>query len=283
MAARVWAALRTRLGRKRIVLPAAMLLVVGFFATPAAAQSIADGTPVVVRGPEPTLLYSSARGEGRAIESFGDLSTARDIAVLVPGVSWTGPLLRDEREATRRHPAVQARSLLAQMRKANPSTPAAVVVWLNYDPPTGLDADAARSQRALAGAPLLTAFVNSLSSKARVTLVCHSYGSVVCAHSAPDVRAAAIVAIGSPGMDVDTAAQLHTRASVWAALVADDPIGLVPHTMVDGYGHGANPVDPSFGAHLLPDEGAHGHNGYLTDGSQSLTSIAAIAVGRPLP
>jgi hypothetical protein len=165
------------------------------------------------------------------------------------------------------------------MRALDPNTPAAVVVWLDYDPPPGLDADAAQSPRAVAGAPRLAAFVNSLDHRDRVTLVCHSYGSVVCGHAASQVRAQSIVAIGSPGMDVETAAQLHTKAAVWAALASDDPVALVPYTMVDGYGHGQNPASPDFGAHVLPDAGAHGHNGYLTSGSQSLVSIARLAVG----
>jgi hypothetical protein len=280
MAARLRAYRRARSGRlKRLALPMFVLLLLGALATPAAAQSIADGTPVALQGPRAVVLMSSPRGQGRVIESFGDLATARDIAILVPGASWTGPLLRDERQATRRHPAVQARALLAEMHKQNPSAPAAVVVWLDYDPPPGVDADAARSLRAAEGAPRLVSFVNSLNRRARVTLVCHSYGSVVCGHAAAQLRVASIIAIGSPGMDVARAADLHATAAIWTALAPDDPIGLVPHTMVEGYGHGANPVSPEFGARDLPIEGAHGHNGYLTPGSQSLVSIARLTLG----
>ena len=66
--------------------------------------------------------------------------------------SESGILVSDERGAGRRHPAVQARSLLAEMQRQSPHTPVAVVVWLDYDAPAGLDADAARSERAVAGA-----------------------------------------------------------------------------------------------------------------------------------
>jgi hypothetical protein len=281
-AARIGATLRAWSGLRRLTLPLSALLAVGVLVAPSAAQSIADGFPVSAHGPSATVIMSSPQGEGRLIESFGDLAKARHVAVLVPGVSWTGPLVRDERDATRRHPAVQARALLAEMQRLDPSTPAAVVVWLNYDPPTGLDADAAQSARAIDGAPRLTAFVNSLDHRDRVTLVCHSYGSVVCGHAASQVRVASIIAIGSPGMDVERAADLRSRAPIWAALAPDDPIALVPYTMVDGFGHGANPASPEFGALALPHDGAHGHNGYLAAGSQSLTSIASIAVGVPV-
>lgn len=255
-----------------------MTLVAG--AAPAVGQSISDGTPVTVAGPRATVLSRGPQGGGRLVEAFGDVRRARNIAVIVPGVGWTGPLLRDEREAGRRHPAVQARSLLAEMERLDPGTPAAVVVWLDYDPPAGLDADAARSDRAVDGAPRLAAFVDSLPRSSRVSVVCHSYGSVVCGHAAPRLHVSSLVVVGSPGMDVWSRAALHTRATVWAGIAPDDPIGVVPHTRVDGLGHAADPTAPDFGASALPVDGAHGHNGYLVEGTGSLRAIAAITIGR---
>jgi hypothetical protein len=247
-------------------------------AAPAVGQSISDGTPVAVTGPRATVLRADP-AHGRLVEAFGDVRRARHIAVIVPGVGWTGPLLSDERDAGRRHPAVQARTLLAEMQRSDPGTPAAVVVWLDYDPPSGLDADAARSERALDGAPRLVSFVDHLSRSAEVSLVCHSYGSVVCGHAAPDLRVSNLVVVGSPGMDVWTRSALHTSATVWAGVAADDPIGLVPHTRVEGFGHAADPTSPSFGARPLPVAGAHGHNGYLAAGTDSVRAIAQIATG----
>lgn len=255
-----------------------MTLVAG--AAPAVGQSISDGTPVTVTGPAATVLSRDLHGQGRLVEAFGDVRRARNIAVIVPGVGWTGPLLRDEQGAGRRHPAVQARSLLAEMQRLAPGTPAAVVVWLDYDPPAGLDADAARSDRAVDGAPRLAAFVDSLPRSSRVSVVCHSYGSVVCGHAAPRLRVSSLVVVGSPGMDVWSRAALHTRATVWAGIASDDPIGVVPHTRVDGLGHAADPTAPGFGARPLPVDGAHGHNGYLVQGTGSLRAIAAIATGQ---
>jgi hypothetical protein len=226
------------------------------------------------------VLSVSHQGQGRVVEAFGDVRHARRIAVIVPGVGWSGILVSDERGAGRRHPAVQARSLLAEMQRQSPRTPVAVVVWLDYDAPAGIDADAARSERAVAGAARLVTFVNSLPRTARVSMVCHSYGSVVCGHAASRVDAASLVAVGSPGMDVWRRSQLHTSAEVWAGLAADDPIGVVPHTRVNGFGHAADPTDPAFGAKALPVGGAEGHNGYLVVGTESLHAIAQIALGR---
>lgn len=265
--------------RDRLGLAAATIAAIVIGAAPAVGQSISDGAPVEVPGPAATVLSRSHHGQGRVVEAFGDVGRARHIAVIVPGVGWSGPLLSDERGAGRRHPAVQARSLLAEMQRRSPGTAAAVVVWLDYDPPSGLDADAARSERAVAGAPRLAAFVDSLPSAATVSVVCHSYGSVVCGHAAPQLDVASMVVIGSPGMDVTTRADLHTRATVWAGIAPEDPIGVVPHTRVNGFGHAADPTDPAFGARTLPTGGARGHNGYLVARTQSLRAIAQIAVG----
>lgn len=265
--------------RDRLVLGAATIVAVLVGAAPAVGQSLSDGTPVNVIGPPATVLSADAHGQGRLVEAFGDVRRARNIAVIVPGVGWTAPLLSDERGAGRRHPAVQARSLLAAMERQAPGTPAAVVVWLDYDPPAGLNADAARSERAVDGAPRLAAFVDSLSRSATVSVVCHSYGSVVCAHAAPRLHVSSLVVVGSPGMDVWTRAALHTTATVWAGLAPDDPIGVVPHTRVEGFGHAADPTAPAFGARALPVDGAHGHNGYLVAGTGSLRAIAQIVTG----
>ncbi|NUQ33187.1 MAG: hypothetical protein HOP99_10320, partial [Dermatophilaceae bacterium] len=89
-----------------------------------------------------------------------------------------------------------------------------------------------------------------------------------------------LVAVGSPGMDVWSRAALGTKADVWAGIAPDDPIGLVPHTRVEGFGHAADPTSPGFGANALPVGGAHGHNGYLVAGTESLRAIALLATGR---
>jgi hypothetical protein len=265
--------------RDRLALGVATVAAVVVGAAPAVGQSISDGTPVEVAGPVATVLSASHDGQGRVVEAFGDVGRARNVAVIVPGVGWTGPLLSDEREAGRRHPAVQARSLLAEMQRQAPGTPAAVVVWLDYDPPAGLGAGAARSERAVAGAPRLAAFVDTLPRSATVSLVCHSYGSVVCGRAAPRMDVSALVAIGSPGMDVQSRAGLRTSAEVWAGTAPEDPIGVVPHTRVNGFGHAADPTHPAFGARALPVRDARGHNGYLVAGTDSLRAIAQIAVG----
>lgn len=268
--------------KKRYPLLLSAVLLGGVWVSPAAAQEIADNA-VVRTAPGAVaahVLEVSSQGSGRIVEVFGDLTRARHVAVLVPGVSWTGPLIADESQATRRHPAVQARALLARMQEDDPAHGSAVVVWLDYDPPQDLGVAAARSDRAVAGAPRLARFVATLPPTADVTVVCHSYGSVVCGHAASHLHVGDIVAVGSPGMDVQRRADLGTTARVWAGRADGDPIGLVPYARYGDLGHGADPTSRAFGALALPVAGAHGHNDYLEPGTASLAAIARIAIGQ---
>jgi len=166
---------------------------------------------------------------------------------------------------------VAADKLLEQLIVTDGSEP-------DLDP--AFDLDAAESTRAIDGAPRLVRYVNGLPPGADVTVVCHSYGAVVCGHAAPRLRARALIALGAPGMDVNSASQLHTRARVWAGTAPDDPIELVPHAHIGDLGHSADPTSPAFGATALPTGNAHGHNGYFTPGTLSLRNIAHIALGR---
>ena len=240
--------------------------------------------PTVPAGPARRFLSFDPRGHGRAVEALGDLATAERIAVLIPGV---GTRLRDFDRGlggvARRAPAVQARTLYARLRAADPRTRIAVVAWLGYDPPEGLSLEAARDLRARAGAAELIAFVNSLPPRAAVTLIGHSYGALVAGLAAPHLpRVADVVALGAPGMGAATATALG-GARVWSALAADDWIRRVPQLRLGHLGHGRRPSSAAFGALPLPVEGAAGHDGYLCPGSATLDAVTAIVLSRPVP
>ena len=104
------------------------------------------------------------------------------------------------------------------------------------------------------GARSLRAFLAEVHAvnPAPVTLLCHSYGSVVCGKAARSVRVSDIAVFGSPGMGVDSVSGLDTGARVWAGRGASDGIADVPHVQVDvlgvDLGFGNDPVDPAFGA-----------------------------------
>ncbi|WP_405696112.1 alpha/beta hydrolase [Streptomyces sp. NBC_01185] len=222
--------------------------------------------------PGRVFLMFDGRDGGRGVEVFGDLSRAGRIAVLVPGsgvdLDHYGRLRRG------------AEALLGEL---GPGT--AVVAWLGYRTPTMLGPSSLTAARADEAAPGLRAFVRDVRRvrpAARVSLLCHSYGSVVCARAASGLDVADIVLYGSPGTGADDSDALGTRATVWAGRGGDDWIGRVPHMILPlpfgAVGFGTDPVSPEFGAEVF-DAGDAGHSDYLRPGSVALRGIAAIVSG----
>ncbi|MCF6524745.1 alpha/beta hydrolase [Streptomyces sp. JJ36] len=227
------------------------------------------------------ILAFDPSGHGRAAEVFGDLAHARRVSVVVPGVDTE--LLTFEREdRAYSAPAGMAGALQNAQRAAAPAEPTATIAWADYSAPLGLGVDAASVPMAEAGAERLVGFVRALPGRSRVTLVCHSYGSVVCGVAADDLprRVVDIAVAGSPGMRADDVTELGTDARVWAMRDGDDWIADVPHLEFGGLGHGADPVAAGFGARRLSAEGAAGHAGYFVPGTRSLHNLAAVGAGR---
>ncbi|MEV6164262.1 alpha/beta hydrolase [Streptomyces sp. NPDC052052] len=227
------------------------------------------------------VLAFDPSGKGRAAEVFGDLDRAERISVIVPGVDTN--LLTLERDAPKVNaaPVGMAKSLYAAERATRPGTRTAVIAWADYTTPVGIGMDAALGNLAARGAVRLNALMRALPGNAPVSLFCHSYGSVLCgvgAHQLP-ARVTDIAVAGSPGMRVENAAQLHTEARVWATRDQDDWIKDVPNLELGGFGHGADPVDPAFGARIVSAGDAVGHSGYFEPGTASLGNFAAIGVG----
>jgi pimeloyl-ACP methyl ester carboxylesterase len=226
------------------------------------------------------ILAFDPSGKGRAAEVFGNLDRASRVSVIVPGVD-THLLTLERSKRPYAAPVGMAKSLYGAERSASPGTRTAVIAWADYTTPAGLGMDAALGGLAADGAVRLNAMVGALPGASKVSLFCHSYGSVVCgvaAHRAPD-RVADIAVAGSPGMRADNAGQLGTGARIWATRDGDDWIGDVPHLALGGIGHGADPVDPAFGARIVSSAGATGHSGYFEPGAESLDNFAAIGVG----
>ncbi|MFE7774008.1 alpha/beta hydrolase [Streptomyces sp. NPDC057445] len=242
--------------------------------------------------PARQLLSFDGRDGGRSAEVFGDLSAAERIAVLVPGSDTS----LDSYERLRAGAAALAEELGGR---------SAVIAWLGYRTPATVGPEVLTPGRAEDAAPLLRSFVAELSTlrpAARISLICHSYGSVVCGRAAggtnaagrtagkapgreagPVARVTDIVLYGSPGSGADNVAALGTTATVWAGRGADDWISEVPHTRLSlpfaEVGLGADPVSPEFGARVFA-AGDGGHSDYLKPGSVPLRNIALIAAGK---
>ncbi|MFI5803230.1 alpha/beta hydrolase [Streptomyces sp. NPDC051561] len=228
------------------------------------------------------ILAFDPDGGGRVAEVFGDLGKASRISVVVPGVDTN--VVNFERTYRRYSaPVGMAKSLYAAERKASPGKRVAVIAWADYTAPVGLGMDAMVGAPAQAGAQRLIALTGALpgGSSVPVSLFCHSYGSVVCGVAADRLpeRVGDIAVSGSPGMRADTAADLRTRARVWAMRDADDWIQDVPYLEVGGLGHGTDPVSPEFGARVLSAADSVGHTGYFEPGTVSVDNLARIGVG----
>ncbi|WP_243725649.1 alpha/beta hydrolase [Actinomadura rubrisoli] len=237
------------------------------------------------------FLYFDPRGRGQAVEVVGDLATARRVAVVVPGADTTLTTFDDRPGKPWSTPGGGARAVYAQAGSVSPRPGLAVVAWLGYAAPKTFSSDVLTDERAAQGAVELRKFlrgVHRANPGAQVSLLCHSYGSVVCGRTAlagakPGASAAwravtDIALFGSPGTTAWSAARLGGSARVWAGRGAADWMEDVPHVRIFGLGLGPDPVSRGFGARIF-DAGAGGHSDYLAPGSPSLRNLTSIALG----
>ncbi|MFD1149166.1 alpha/beta hydrolase, partial [Saccharothrix hoggarensis] len=124
---------------------------------------------------------------------------------------------------------------------------------------------------ARAGAVAPAEYVRTLPGHVR--LLCHSYGSVVCALARPAVDD--VVFLGAPGVRVESA---DPAVRVWAARGGRDWTRWVPAVRLGDLGHGPDPVDPRFGARVF-DVGDAAHDEYFRPGTRSLRALGRIVVG----
>jgi hypothetical protein len=202
----------------------------------------------------------------RLVRVYGDLATADRIAVIVPGADTTAATF----DNSYHRPGGAARALLAEAGRLRPGHRLAVVAWLGYDSPATVSVRAITDAAARKGAPWLRRTVEGLPD-VPLTLLCHSYGSAVCAEAR--VPGAQVVAFGSPGLG-------HARLpGLWAGRGDADWVRFVPHVKVGVFGFGADPMDPAYGADLF-DAGPGGHSDYFRPGTVSLRNLTLLALGR---
>jgi hypothetical protein len=249
------------------------------------------------------LLRIDPAGEGQAVVALGDPDRAANVLTQVPGMtadlaSYGGELARAERIAGR-------------ATELAPEAATSTVMWLGYDAPDFVH-EAASPSRATAGATGLRRFQEGLRAThlgppAHQTVLGHSYGSLVVGSAAaqPGLAADEVVFVGSPGVGVDSVAELGVPADrVWSSTSRSDVIqwaAVAPRSLAedlvlsqavpggalraftrpeDDLYFGTNPSDPAFGARVFASEPDGGHLGYWEPGSASLDALAGIAVGR---
>jgi hypothetical protein len=273
-------------------------------AAPGAATSALAVRLAAPGGPRAYLLGLDSGGDGRAIVAVGDPDRADHVLSCVPGAGsgladLAGELGRVER-------------VLERAAALAPDRAVAGILWLDYDAPD-LITDALRASYARDGAAALHRFQEGLRAShdgpAHLTVVGHSYGSLVVGVTARDHGLAAddVVFLGSPGVGVRRASDLGLPADrVWSSTAANDPIqrlapsltqvardaglaALAPATVPwslarpdDDLWHGRNPSDPSFGGRVFasdPSDPLHGHSDYWRYGNPALDTVARIALG----
>jgi Alpha/beta hydrolase len=256
------AALASRYARSRAEIRAAYLVAAD------RGDQVRARTLRTLAGPAYQFVSFDGRDGGRTVEVLGDLARAERIAVLVPGADTSLDTYRRFR----------ARAVALQRELGEGS---AVIAWLGYRTPGSTSLELLTTGAADRAAPALRQFVRDLAAArpgVPISLLGHSYGSVVCARAAAGLPLANVVLYGSPGTGYGSAAELRTRATVWAGRGADDWIRWLPDTTP---GLGTDPVTSAFGARIF-QAGNGGHSDYLVPGTRSLRSIAGIVrTGEP--
>ena len=188
------------------------------------------------------MLFDPTVDDGRIAEVFGDLATADDVAVVVPGVG-NGLDNYDPANAANLYDA----------RRGDTAT----IMWLGYDTPPGVESDILTDPSALGvgrseeHAPVLKSFTEGIdaTSSAEITIVAHSYGTVLATESAEaGMEVDRVILVGSPGVAAANAG-VFNGAEVFAIANEGDPIAAQNPI---GFGHlGTAPSDASFDAQVL--------------------------------
>ncbi|MEV6299331.1 alpha/beta hydrolase [Actinoplanes sp. NPDC051861] len=226
-------------------------------------------------GPRAYLVGLDTAGDGRAVVAFGDPDRAGHVLTHVPGMtSDLDSLGRELRRAER--VAVRAAEL-------DPARSAGTVVWLDYDAPDFLH-EALSDRQARDGAADLRRFQEGLRAghegpRPDLTVLGHSYGSLVVGRAATGgpLEADRLIFVGSPGVGVDSAADLTVPAGqVWASTARSDVIRHVTW-------FGRDPSEPGFGGRVFPSQPDAGHSGYWDAGGPALDALATLTLGGTPP
>lgn len=180
------------------------------------------------------LLGIGDQGNGRAIVSYGNPDTSKNVAAYVPGLNTS----LDEEFATNDLKRARDLSIVSNRHGA----PAAVITWLGYDAPQSPDGlgtlSVAADGRAENGGRAFREFMNRIEAAndnedPHMTAIGHSYGSrtvgAATQHPGGIPGVDDIVFVGSPGVGVDSADDLGVgRGHVFVGAAANDVVTKLP-------------------------------------------------------
>jgi hypothetical protein len=276
-----------------------------------AVDGIATGVDPITAEPVTSQLYvydpAAFDGDGAVAVSAGDLDTADNVAVVVPGFGTDG--------GSAPYQADRALTIHESTRFLAPGETNATMFWIGYDAPDNLPWDdggwdaagVVGEGMAEGGGERLADAVDGLRASrdgdpAHLTAIGHSYGSTTTGHAAHDhgLPVDDLVFVGSPGVGGDTNNAGDTGvdpAHVWAGTNSHDPIadlgnhGWVHLETAFGAGLGDDPAEDDFGANRFQAESTTrgegsvaglsfgDHSKYFDHDSESLYNISQVVNG----
>ncbi len=203
-------------------------------------------------------------GKGRAAISIGDVATAENVAMLVPGMTSEVPGYMDSQTG-------DALNLYERSSLFSDST--AVVAYVGYDAP-GIDLGVTGQDKSDAGGKVVAADISGLHAMTqapdgRLTVIAHSYGSTTTATAFADNGASAdnLVLIGSPGAGrADTAAEITgvPAGHVFVGSASSDPVTTIVQQAQDPNQAGLTGLKA--GWHFGSEVGGRGPNSNIAVG-----------------
>lgn len=241
-----------------------------------------------------TLVGLDPSSDAKAAIVVGDLSTARYVSVLVPGMYMSvGEQIEDWAKVAQEQYDLQTGFLRRVLgpRGGGGAPGVAVVAWIGYQTPvltniggTTLATQGADSlERTLQGIRAIRS-----ADQPFLSVFAHSYGSTatLMALERHTVTVDALALMGSPGSAAQSVGALAVaHGNVFVGEAPMDPI-------VSSAFFGSDPGSPSYGATPMGVEGAvdplthatltgsSGHNAYFTAGTECMRNLAMIGIDR---
>ncbi|GAA2018645.1 hypothetical protein GCM10009839_13550 [Catenulispora yoronensis] len=257
--------------------------------------------------PPAFLIGLDRQGLGHAIVAINNPDTANNVITYVPGTTARlGTIGADISRSDRMVGSANDASNGTQVTSS--------ITWVGYDAPQSIEFDSPFADYADAAEGKLRDFEAAIrtthqGAPSLNTIIGHSYGTTAIGFAMRDygLPVDRVVFVGSPGVGVDHASDLHIDPSrFWAGASANDPVpqlntygnaallaipiaGAYLSYLNDGGTHGGwfgqNPAAPEFGGQILPtangkpvtDGGSHSQ--YWDPNSPSLKAIGQIVVG----
>lgn len=209
------------------------------------------------RQPPMYLLGIGDEGNGRAIVSYGNPDTARNVSAYVPGLNTSLDADFAKNDLKR------ARDTAIGMQQHDPSS--AAIVWLGYDAPQTPDGlhslDVMRDERAERGGFAFHQFMGGVSvtnenEDPHMTAIGHSYGSrtvgAATQHGGGIPGVDDIVLVGSPGVGVDRADELGvSKDHVFVGAAENDVVTKLPSKQQSAVGAAGWAAAGPVGAYVL--------------------------------